>query len=227
MQIDSDTQIPPLIKQEGFSIFVFPPEMDYMQINLPHALLVEPIIGAENKTSKIKVDQIRELLTHNQNKQIRDLTILIRPGEQLSEEASNALLKVLEAPQQKLHFAIFCHQLSLILPTIRSRAAIYRLKNQLAIDAAPQAKKSELELAKQILTASPKETISIAEKISKGGDARTHSLRILQLCIELAYKSYFKTGNQLLLQKITKLLATHQAIEANGNIKLQFVANLI
>ena len=53
---------------------------------------------------------------------------IIDSADELSISASNALLKLIEEPPRKTIFLLICHQFSKILPTVRSRCRLMRLK---------------------------------------------------------------------------------------------------
>jgi hypothetical protein len=50
---------------------------------------------------------------------------------------------------------------------------------------------------------------------------------VLGVTIEMLYKSYFKTKNQVFVKKIPKFLEAYSNIEKNGHLKLHLVADLI
>lgn len=54
--------------------------------------------------------------------------VLIDSIDELSESASNALLKLLEEPPAKTLFLLIVHQLANVLPTIRSRARVEKMR---------------------------------------------------------------------------------------------------
>lgn len=54
--------------------------------------------------------------------------ILIDSVDELTSAASNALLKLLEEPPQKTLFLLVTHQLSNVLPTVRSRARVEKMR---------------------------------------------------------------------------------------------------
>lgn len=76
----------------------------------------------------IKVDQIRELKKklalkpHEAKKRI----ILIQHAQLLRQESANALLKIMEEPPKNTHFILTCENISMVLPTIKSRCHIFR-----------------------------------------------------------------------------------------------------
>ena len=160
-------------------------------------------------------------------RQLTDQFVLIRPADKLGEEAQNAILKNLEEPGEKVHFVLVVSELSGLVPTIRSRAAVYVLKVPVDEEKVVADEKTKL-LAKRILVARPQELVPIAEELTKKKDGvREHVLSVLAVAIEMSYKSYLKTGKSGFLSRTEKLLATYAAIAKNGQIKLQFVANLV
>ena len=224
MQIDSVDQIPQIVNSTGFSIFVFPRDYDFNEINTKKSIVIEP----EKKSNDIKIDQIREIFSLLGTKQERDLTIIVRPAESLNEASSNAFLKNLEEPKENVHIVFFTHDITQLLPTIRSRASIYTIKSHLNFNEAPKANTKDLELAKSLLIANDKQLISLSEKLAKSKESpRQRTLKILDLCIELAYKSFFKTSDKKWLKKLNKLTKAYENIKANGHIRLQLVAQLM
>ena len=153
--------------------------------------------------------------------------VVIRPAEKLSLEAANALLKNLEEPSEKIHFALVTEAPSRLLPTILSRAALYMFRDEKTFDLEISADQKKKDLAKRLIATKPKDLIELAEKISKKKTARIDALEILGLAIEMAYKSYYLTGNETFIKKIPRLLRAYENISRNGHIKLQLVANLI
>ncbi|GLS26501.1 hypothetical protein GCM10007877_22170 [Marinibactrum halimedae] len=85
----------------------------------PDLNIAEPEPGAKT----IKVDQVRAVIDFlgNTAQQGGRKVVLLGPVEAMQEGASNALLKSLEEPAGQTHLLLYTHQLSLVLPTIRSR----------------------------------------------------------------------------------------------------------
>src|SRR5690606_31515541 len=88
----------------------------------PDLLLVEP----EEAGKAIKVDQVRHLVEFASRKaQFSGYrVVVICPAEAMNPNASNALLKSLEEPGEKTLLALVSHQVSGVLPTIRSRCQV-------------------------------------------------------------------------------------------------------
>ena len=228
MQIDDASQIPNISQRTGFSIFVFPRNFDFNQIKIENAYIVEPEKYERNASGTIKKEQIIDVLSIIGKHQVEPLTILFRPAEKMNSVVANAFLKSLEEPGENIHIVFFTYDLQQLLPTIRSRASIYYLKQDFNLDEAPNASKTDLELAKSLLTANTQQLIKIADKLQKNKEnARATTLDILDIAIELAYKTYFKTCDEKWLKKLTQLTSTYDNIRQNGHIKLQIIANML
>ena len=82
------------------------------------------------KTS-ISIDQIRNLEKFIYQSSFSNLPkfILIDSADDLNNNSSNSLLKILEEPTKNTYFFLISHQISLILPTIRSRCFKFNLPN--------------------------------------------------------------------------------------------------
>lgn len=85
----------------------------------PDVYLVHP----EEKSSVIKIDQIREMnqFTSNTAQQGGRKVVLIHPAEAMNPNAANALLKNLEEPIGNCLFLLVAQQPALLMATIRSR----------------------------------------------------------------------------------------------------------
>jgi len=78
---------------------------------------------------EISVYTIRNMIEHMQMSSMSGnwRVVLIDSVDELTTSASNAMLKLLEEPPAKTLFLLVTHQLSRILPTIRSRARVEKL----------------------------------------------------------------------------------------------------
>ena len=79
----------------------------------------------------ITVEQIRKLNNFFYETTFDDLPkfIIIDSADDLNINASNSLLKILEEPKNKTYIFLISHQLSSLLPTIRSRCLKFIFKN--------------------------------------------------------------------------------------------------
>lgn len=220
MFFEDSTDIQRLAQQSGCSIFVLP---DDIPIDFKHDFLLTP-----EDTTTITIDQVRNLAKHLIVKNPTHRFIIIRPADALSEDASNALLKNLEEPKDNYHFLLITKNPSALLPTILSRSALYILKVQPDFNTISTPDFKIKILAKQLITASPQQLISLAEQISKIKiNSRGYTLNVLSSAIEILYKSYCKTKNPIFLQKLPKFISTYENIAQNGHIKLHLIADLL
>lgn len=201
------------------SVFVVPNDFE---VNIKNALVLQP----ENK-SIITIEQIKETLSIISTKQTKDFFVIIRPADLMGDAAANAFLKNLEEPGEKVHFVLVTDSPSKLLPTILSRSAIYFLRDNRAFDNQINASEKDKDLAKRLLAAKSSDLVSLAEEITKKKDGvRSYAMNILSLSIEMLYKSYFITENEVFLKKIPKFLSAYDGVAKNGHVKLQIVSNL-
>lgn len=223
MFLEKISQIPEIITETGFAIFALPKDVDTNEIVVPKALVVRP-----DEKNSIKIEEVRRIEELTCTKQSSSLAVVIYGAERFSEGAANAFLKLLEEPGDNIHFAFLTQAPAELLPTIRSRAHIFVLRDTAKIDDAPKIDAKIMALAKRLIAATPQQLPSVAADIAKDKtDARGKALEVVDAAIQLLYKSYFKTGNAKFLDKLEKLLATQEALGANGHIKLQLIANLL
>lgn len=195
--------------------------------NIRATYLIEP---DEKDNNKIPVEAIREILTHLNSIQTSDIFVVINHAETLTPSATSALLKTLEEPKNHYHLALFTKNPNRLLDTIRSRSAIFNLKEKNYLKAAPEADPKIFELAKKLLVASSKDLPTLADEIIKSTPKTNPNFlyQILDTTIELAEKSYYKTKNPVFLQKISGLIETkHLTSDFAANKKLQLMANLL
>ena len=79
---------------------------------------------AKDKTSEyISIDQIRSLNNFINQSSLNNIPkfIIFDSADNFNKNSSNSLLKILEEPSDNTYFILISHQLSNILPTIRSR----------------------------------------------------------------------------------------------------------
>ena len=219
MFFNSPEEIQQIATRAGTSIFVVP---NNAEIIIKNAFILKP----EDKTT-ITIDQVRDLVARLETKQTKDQYIIIRPAEKLGREASNAFLKNLEEPGDKIHYILITNQPSKLLPTILSRAQIYFLTSNFDITTINTDDEDKKSLAKALIAATPKNLVSLAKQITKKKvGVREYTLEILGIAIEMLSKTYFNNHKSVFLDKLPKFLAAYEAISKNGNIKLQLVANL-
>lgn len=76
----------------------------------------------------ISVDSIRRLYDMTKTIETGKRIIVIDYAERMGIQAQNAFLKLLEEPGVKTHFILLTHELSSLLPTIRSRTQDFELR---------------------------------------------------------------------------------------------------
>lgn len=220
MFFEGSGEIPKLAERSGTTIFAVGRDIP---VKIRGAIIVEP---AEGK-SYISIDQIREVIEMTRARQTRDRYFVFREAEKMREDAENALLKLLEEPRENYHFVLLTESPEALLPTILSRAEIYYPKVKKVTEKAPKAEKKVLEDARKLLVISaPRDFIEFSDKIHKKKDERGYALEVLAVAVEIAYKSYLKTGKRGFLVKIPKLIEAHKNISSNGNVRLHLVADL-
>lgn len=88
--------------------------------------LIEPEFTTKASTTKqIGVERIRELYEQVRTKHSRRRVIVIDDADMMTVAAQNALLKLLEEPNDSTSFILTSHQPDQLLPTIRSRLQAY------------------------------------------------------------------------------------------------------
>ena len=223
MFLKSPEQISEILRKTGFTIFALPRSVDIENVVVGRAMVVAP-----NEKNMISIEEIRRLEELTRTKQANDLVIIVRRADRLSENAANALLKMLEEPGDNVHFGFLTHRPAELLPTIRSRAQNYIIRDDSGIDTPPRADAKTLDLAKRLVSAGAQQLPGVVAEITKNKtDARGKALLVTDVAIQLLYKSYFKTGNMKFLDKLSCLLETQEALRANGHIKLQLIANMV
>ena len=222
MYFDDIAKIPEIASKTGCAIFVLPKNM-LDDVKIKNAINITP----EDKAT-IGIEQVRKATASTSSKQRSEQYIIIRPAEAMNTSSSNALLKNLEEPGEHYHFVLLTSNPSQLLPTILSRALVYFLDTKATLDDDIIASDEVKNLARKYIMATPKDLVDLAETLAKKKDnARAYALEVLGVTIEMLYKSYFKTKNQVFMKKIPKFLQTYSNIEKNGHLKLHLVADLI
>lgn len=86
------------------------------------------LISVQPQGSSIKIEQIREIQTLSAYKQLSSQykVIIIDEAERMTEEAANAMLKILEEPPRDTMFILVANGLAGLLATIISRCQLIR-----------------------------------------------------------------------------------------------------
>ena len=100
---------------------------DFFIIDLAHNLDDKGNIKSDAK--QISVNTVRHMIDRMQMSSMSGQwrVVLIDAVDELSVAAENAILKLLEEPPQQTLFLLVTHQLSAVLPTVRSRARVEKM----------------------------------------------------------------------------------------------------
>lgn len=95
--------------------------------NHPDFKHISKISGKKN----ISVDQVRQISSFFQNSSSQESSkiVFLEDIENLNVSSSNAILKILEEPNKNCFLIMTCGSFSQIIPTIKSRCQIYKIKN--------------------------------------------------------------------------------------------------
>lgn len=238
MFFDDITSIPKIAAKEGFSIFILPSAViDAMNatkkvvktaatpkiIFPPTTIYLQP-----DEKNVIRVDKIRELEAEMSTKKTSQRFFVVKHAETINEAAENAALKLCEEPKENCHLVFLATDLTAFLPTILSRASVYVQRVDNPLDQPINASEETLSEARSLLKSTGRETLLLVNRWTdkKSKKERQDILKILSCTIEIAYKSYFKTGNPNFLKKVPNLITAYENIKGNGHIKLQLTAHL-
>lgn len=221
MRLRQLADLEPIALRIGFSIFELPKDLDLSTI-FPHALHLTP-----DEKNTISVDKLQNLIALSHNKTTSDLVFCLESPELITRGQNDTILKLLEEPNQNIHFVFLSHDISKIPQTILSRAQTFYLPTTDRLTDPPKIDPKTLNLAKTYLTTPANRLPAFIKTLPKTKDPRAQALTLIRAAITLSYKSYFRTGNSVFLKKLRGLLAAESAISKNGNIKLQLIANLL
>ncbi len=84
------------------------------------------IVQSENKLNSFHIDKIREIRAevHIRPNDGDYKIYILRNAQNMTEQAQNALLKMIEEPPERVLFILTCDNRTRVLPTILSRAAV-------------------------------------------------------------------------------------------------------
>lgn len=216
MFFDNLDSISQIALRRGTSVFVVPSNFVPDDKN---AIILRPV---EKKT--ITIEQVRSLIPRLEKKQLSDQLIIIDRAELLNDEAANAFLKTLEEPAEKVHFALLVSEISAVMPTILSRAAIYFYRDQEPLDELAASEEVK-NIAKRLLTAKNSELVGLVNELTSRHD-RKFVMNVIDTDVQMLYKSFFLTKKPIFLQKLTMFLKISDSLQKNGHLKLQIIANL-
>ncbi len=219
----------------------------------PRFIVAPRLLTNSSSVPQIGVEQIRELyeLTRGKSNDIR--YILIDDADAMTASAQNSFLKLLEEPPENTRFILTSHMPDRLLPTIRSRLqAVLFMPTESAnvlLDAVKDASRkkqlmfvasglpaeltrliddeqyfrtiaAEATMARKLMESASYDRLVLisAEKFD-----RQSALRLLDRCVQFAAISPSKTS----IIRTKALLAAYEAIEANGNVRLNLAAAMV
>lgn len=123
-----------------------------------------------------------------------------------NSESSNALLKILEEPNEGVHFFIIASSAEVVMPTLRSRLTVIELGHRMSKSGLDIGCPSgDLELAEKFLKDSPNKRLEIAKKMADEKKAdKTDKAKIVE----------FLNGLEISLERKLRLAERKKAISA-------------
>lgn len=82
---------------------------------------VEPEAKRSGSLAAISIDRIRQLYVETRSRQDKPSFVIINDADTMTQAAQNSLLKLLEEPNESIHFILTSHSPDRLLATIRSR----------------------------------------------------------------------------------------------------------
>jgi len=201
----------------------------------------------DDKNNKFKnyiiIDQVRSLenFIHQSSFDNFPKFIIIDSADDLNLNAANALLKVLEEPKNNTYFILITHQISTLLPTIRSRCVKFNFKkpsfegfNKILLSHNDNLKSEEISflfdlssgspgLALELFSESIKDTyITIIEILS---EKKFLSSKVINLSASVSSYSNEKFKNYIFIIKF--ILITILKINVGCNFSKYFRSNIL
>lgn len=177
--------------KEGIGKAFFAKEFvkEILKNNFSDLLLIEKDEGKRD----INVDKVRKIsdFVNQTSAGNNDKFIIIDSACQLNKSASNALLKILEEPNSKNFLILISHNLNQVLPTIRSRCQIVKIKDHNFTNFSKIIEKNinfsleEKEFLAEIFNNSPAQVINFGAQTSRFYQLFLRSLLNKQLSDEL------------------------------------------
>ena len=180
-------------------------------------------VGLKGDKKSIGVEEMRDIDGLGRTKG-EEFVVVINPAGAMTDSAQNAALKTLEEPSSRLRFLLVTNDLAAMLPTVKSRLQIYVLRQTFELRKAPSDNAKIMELAKRLTAASMSELVGLANDLAK---ERERAVLVVEVAIEMLYKTYLMKQNQVFLTKLEKLFNLHNALMQNGHVKLHIVADML
>ncbi len=174
---------------------------------------IKKIVGSDNTTvvnfELSKINEVRSLQQFVKLKAAKPTTIVIPDIDNATAEAVNAFLKNLEEPQKNIRYILTASVQNKVLPTIISRCHVIRTKNT---------NTTSSKISQDFLTLSIGEKFMFLEKLTKREEATAFVQDFITVCHDKILSSPDKNTYSKYIRIAHK---TKNALEANGNIKLQ------
>ncbi len=84
-------------------------------------------LSIPEKKKSIGVDEVRALLETLLRSSDHARVVVVDALDAVTPDGANTLLKTLEEPRPGIYFVLVCHQLGLVLPTIKSRCRLMKM----------------------------------------------------------------------------------------------------
>ncbi|MDR2063423.1 MAG: hypothetical protein LBQ02_01345 [Candidatus Nomurabacteria bacterium] len=180
------------------------------------------VIEKDAGKTKIPLEKVQEIIHLARTKnQIRQLFI-VNHADDLSESAANAFLKLLEEPDGNNAFLFLVDDLSQVLPTVRSRAAIFKIKSTVSSsEELKNCAEDERQMAKILVAGKSYDIVGIANQLAKSGAVGREKTRRVFLIALLMLEKMLKTQPSVtLIHKIHKIEAATRDLAKNLNVRL-------
>lgn len=195
--------------------------------NHPDLLLIEK----ESEKKEITVDKIRKISEFaKQTSAISPYKfIIVDSACELNKSASNALLKILEEPRNNNFLILVAHNLSRVLPTIRSRCQIVKIEDLSSEDFSKilQQKKfsaEEIDFLSEICDNAPAIAIETGSELTKLYKIFLESLSNKKISPELSKKIADKNFSITTFEKIFEFFS-HRLFKFSVGAKMNFFYN--
>ncbi len=170
------------------------------------------VVEGEGASGEIKIEKIREVRRASQETALAGVgrAVIIKDAHRLNASSANALLKILEEPPNGLLFVLTAKSTADILPTVRSRCAVYTLAPVSDADFNEFLHKQKLQpLEKQLLFCAFRGRIGLLKSFVASKKQRSLLLRASQ-AVQCAFSS---DAYGLLLALVQKGTDDKQAVQ--------------
>jgi DNA polymerase III delta prime subunit len=221
MWIDSDENLLDLVKKIDFVVvtgFEKNPQTFFGRNSF--------VIEKDDDKTKISVEKVQEIISLAKTKnQIRQLFV-VNHAEDLSESAGNAFLKLLEEPSGNNAFLFLVNDIGQLLPTIKSRAAIFRIKqNKSLTEEMKNYDEAERQMAKILVAGKSYDIVKVANLLAKectknGTAGREKTKRIFLIALKMLEKMLENNPKMAWIKRANKIETALRNIAKNLNVRL-------